>query len=229
VSKVLLLTGGPDYAHDFADSSAALAGVLRAGGHHVDIVDHPDEAAAALPGRYDALAVNALRWRMLLDRYEPWRDEWGYETPAETRDAIAGFVASGAGLLASHTASICFDDWPGWREVLGGRWDWDRSAHPATGPVRATIVAGHPVTTDLPAVIELCDEVYGDLDIDPAVEPLAVARRHDGDALQPVAWAHHYGRGRVVYDGFGHDGASIRTPAHAHLLRQALAWVVEGG
>ena len=86
MSKVLLLTGGPVYAHDFAESSAALSDVWRAGGYDVYVLDHPDAVVEALGHGYDALAVNALRWRMLLDRYDAWRDEWGYCTPDRTRE-----------------------------------------------------------------------------------------------------------------------------------------------
>jgi type 1 glutamine amidotransferase len=38
-------------------------------------------------------------------------------------------------------------------------------------------------------------------------------------------WTHRFGSGRVVYDGLGHDAASIRQPDHARLLTQALAWI----
>jgi hypothetical protein len=42
-----------------------------------------------------------------------------------------------------------------------------------------------------------------------------------------VVWAHRYGSGRVVYDGFGHDVGSLVDPDHARLLRQSLAWITE--
>jgi type 1 glutamine amidotransferase len=33
-----------------------------------------------------------------------------------------------------------------------------------------------------------------------------------------------FGAGRVVYDGFGHDAASINDPHHAALIRAAARW-----
>jgi type 1 glutamine amidotransferase len=39
-----------------------------------------------------------------------------------------------------------------------------------------------------------------------------------------VVWAHRFGAGRVVYDGFGHDAASINDPHHAALIRAAARW-----
>jgi type 1 glutamine amidotransferase len=232
VTAALLLTGGPDHAHDFPSSSRALAGVLRDAGFEVTVVDHPDQLVGhLLPGAVDLLVVNALRWRMLPDRYAPWRDEWAYRTAPATSEAITSFVAGGGGLLASHTASICFDDWPEWGDVLGGSWQWDVSSHPPVGPVEAHTAseraARHPVLRGLPSTLALDDEVYGDLALRPGVDVLMTARRTPDDAEQPVVWAYRYGEGRVVYDGFGHDAASIRHPQHAALLRQAAAWVTE--
>ena len=80
----------------------------------------------------------------------------------------------------------------------------------------------------LPESFEVRDEVYGDLDLAPDVQPLAHARRTPDDELQPVVWVHGYGQGRVVYDGFGHDAASLHHPDHARLLQQAVAWVTAG-
>lgn len=232
MATVLVLSGGPDHAHDFAATGDALVTLLRDAGHQVDRCDDPDEAAERLTrsDRPRALVVNALRWRMLGDRYDPWRERWGYTTPPATRAAIDGFVRAGGGLVGNHTASICFDDWDGWGEVLGGAWDWERSSHPPLGPVRATRTAagaGHPVTAAMPDALELVDEVYGDQRLVPGVEVLATARRSAEDAEQPVVWAHHHGEGRVVYDGFGHDVTSLTDPYHAELLRRAVTWVTE--
>ena len=97
--------------------------------------------------------------------------------------------------------------------------------------MQAHVVAGadHPVVAGLPEEIEIRDEVYGDLDLDPGVEALAHARRTPDDEPQPVVWVHAYGDGRVVYDGFGHDVASLRHADHVRLLRQAVSWVTTGG
>ena len=229
MTNVLVLAGGSPHAHDFASTGAALAALVTRAGHRVEVVAHPDEAAAHVDGAVavDALVVNALWWRMLGDVYEPWRDEFGYSPPAATRDALTDFVDGGGGLVAMHTAPICFDDWPGWCDIVGGAWRWGIASHPPRGPVVARVVAEHAVVAGLPRELELIDEVYGDLAVGDDVTVLAVANRDPDDADQPVVWAHHYGGGRVVFDGFGHDARSIHAPAHARLITQALAWVLE--
>ena len=224
-----MLAGGSPHAHDFAATGAALAALVTRAGHRVEVVAHPDDAAARVDGAgaVDALVVNALWWRMLGDVYEPWRDGFGYSPPVATRDALAGFVHGGGGLVAMHTAPICFDDWPGWGDIVGGAWRWGVSSHPARGPVTARFVAAHPVVAGLPGELRLLDEVYGDLAVSDDVNVLAVASRDPSDADQPVVWTRQYGAGRVVFDGFGHDARSIGEPTHARLITQALAWVLE--
>lgn len=225
MTRVLLLTGGSPHAHDFDAIGDALAEVLTEHGNDVIRAGHPDAAADMLVGGdIDVLVVHGLWWRMLDDVYEPWR-EFAYSTPPSTRAAFDGFVRRGGGLVALHTAPICFDDWPGWGDVVGGSWRWGASSHPPLGPVSARIITDHPVVDGLAPTIELVDEVYGDLDVRDGVEPLAVARRTEQDAEQPVVWTYCWGDGRVVFDGFGHDPASIAHADNAAMIIQAIDWV----
>lgn len=230
MSSVVVLAGGSPHAHDFGACGAALAELAGQLHHDVHVVAHPDDAAHLLTARgddeFDALVVDALWWRMLGDSYDRWRDDYGYSPAAHTRNALSAFVADGGGLLAVHTAPICFDDWPEWGDVVGGTWQWGVSGHPPAAPVTVRLVASHPVVAGLPAEFTLHDEVYGNLVVRPDVEVLAVAKRFADDTDQPVVWAHSFGSGRVVFDGFGHDVASLTHPHHAQLLGQALTWVV---
>jgi hypothetical protein len=221
----LLLAGGSPHAHDFDAIGDALEGILSDHGHDVTRVGHPDACAEVLrAGRVEVLVVHGLWWRMLDDAYEPWR-EFAYSTAAPTATAIDDFVRGGGGLVALHTAPICFDDWPGWGDVVGGSWRWGISSHPPVGPVTAHVIADHPVVTGLESTIELVDEVYGDLDVRQGVEPLVIARRTENDADQPVVWTHRHGDGRVVFNGFGHDAASITQVDNAGMICQAVDWV----
>lgn len=126
-----------------------------------------------------------------------------------------------------HTTPICFDDWPQWGDVVGGAWQWGVSSHPPLGPVSVAVIPGHPVVEGLPHRLELVDEIYGDLDMRDDVEVFLRARRHDDDRPQPVGWIHRFGRGRVVYDGLGHDVASLSDLGHRRLIVQAVDWVAK--
>ncbi len=224
--RAVVLTGGPDYAHDFTETGPALASIVARTGRDVILVDHPDDIVPLLGDpRVDVLVVNALRWRMLADRYEQWREQWAYTTTSETKEAITTFVRGGGGLVGNHTAPICFDDWPEWSEILGGGWTWDVSSHPPLGPVSASIVeTRHPMTRELSPSFTLQDEVYGDLSLGD-VEVLATARRTPDDRDQPVVWTHRYGAGRVAYVCFGHDVTSLRHPDVSTLIERSVDWV----
>lgn len=226
MSRVRVITGGPDYAHDFLGPNGtgpALMTVLHNAGHQVECTDDIESGFLGCAD-VDVVVINALRWRMLADQYAQWRDQWAFSPSAEARRSVLEFVESGGGLVACHTAIICFDDWDQWGALLGGTWVWGTSSHPAPAPVEVTIAEpSHPVVAGL-TDMQLVDEVYGDLSMGDDVSVLATARRHAEDAEQPVVWARHAGRGRVVVNGFGHDVASITSPDHEQLLVQAVAW-----
>ena len=230
MSRIVVLAGGSPHAHDFGGIGRALAEIARSNHHYVEVVDHPDLAARLLDqGSIDALVMNGLWWRMHGTEYDDWRDDYAYSPPAATKAALTSFVSNGGGLLAGHTTPICFDDWPEWAEIVGGAWCWGVSSHPPVGSVtahRTSTASGHPVIAGLPDTIDLYDEVYGDLAVGSDVEVLMTAKRHAADVDQPVVWAHRYGDGRTVFDGFGHNADSIGDAHHRRLIEQALAWVL---
>jgi type 1 glutamine amidotransferase len=220
----LIISGG--IFHPFAATTSALAALLEQDGIESDVVTDVDAGLQSLPGGpYAMVTINALRWGMTTgDKYEPYRAEWAYRMPALSRNALAGFVAGGGGLLGMHTASICFDDWPEWRSLLGGQWVWGQSHHPPLGELTAQPTC---VDHEISAGVEpftVTDEIYHGLALEPDV--VALMEADAGDGPQPIAWARHVGRGRVVYDALGHDAQSLYVPGHARFVRQAAEWLL---
>lgn len=215
--RALILSGG--IYHDFDRLGAALAGILSAQGFRCEIVTHPDALAAALAEPADLVVVQALRWRMLgHEKYEPFRADWAYQAQPALIAALEGHIARGAGLMALHTGCICFDDWPGWQDLLGGGWVWGQSFHaPELEPVTATPVAGHPVTEGL-APFTVTDEHYRALRLDPGVTLLVEGQSAAGDF--PLAWS----KGRAVTLTTGHDLASLTEPGQAAFIARAARW-----
>lgn len=231
----LLLRGGP--GHDFDGTSAVLVDALDQVGITTDIVDDPDEAVARLAAAevghappIDLFTVDALRWSMRQARYdgpggEAVRRLHTYLLPDEGAATIDRFVRSGGGLLALHTAVICFDAHPLWRDLCGAVWRWDESLHPPVGAAAVGVTdAGraHPVTAGVDD-FEVVDEVYGFLDEVADLEPLLTS--HHRGRHHPVVWARELGDGRVVTDLLGHDPTSFEHPAHRRIVQQAAAWV----
>lgn len=222
----LLLSGGPG-SHDFAALAAEVDRTLARDGIVTEVVHEPAAVAARLTDpstSFDLLTVLALRWTMGQERYAHDRDRWAHSPTEATRAAITDHVAAGGGLLALHTACVCFDDWPGWGDLLGAAWEWGRSSHEPIGEAVVELAGrSHPITHGL-APFTLTDEVYEDLATRDGLEPLLTSRRRGRD--QPVLWARAHGRGRVVVDALGHDVTSLRHPAHGEVLRRSARWAM---
>ena len=224
MAQNLIITGG--IFHPFEASSAALADALSAAAIESEITLDMDGGLRELSrDAVDMVTINALRWSMTTgEKYAPYRDEWAYRISPEARDGLCGFVRDGGALLGMHTASICFDDWPGWQQLLGGQWVWGESHHPPLGPVTANpTTARHPVTAGIDT-FTVNDEIYHGLALETDIEPLLEADA--GDGPQPLLWARTFGRGRVVYDALGHDAAAMSQPMHRRLLQQAATWLL---
>ena len=231
----LLLSGGP--LHDFDATSSAIATLLATGdGGAIEttIVDDPTDAFAQLcagstPGTpvWNLLTVNALHWRMEADRYTHLRERDAFELSGADGEMISAFVHDGGGLLAVHTAVICFDAEPHWRALIGAPWNWERSSHPPVGEVCVQVTAvgrRHPITAGIEPFC-IVDELYGFLDDADDIEPLLTATL-DG-TVHPLLWAGAAGAGRVVTDLLGHGVESIAHPVHRTILQRAAAWTLE--
>ena len=220
----LLLTGG--HAHDFAATSQAVAELLADEGITTRITQNLDEAFAELAAgaHFDLLTVNAVRFRMLPERYSDLRGAYAFEMDDTGRDAIVGHLRRGGGLLALHTAPICFDDWPLWGEIVGASWDWDASGHPPPQHSQITFSAEeHPISSGL-ADFELIDEVYHGMALEPDVVALATSP-FEG-APQPLLWARTWEGSRVAADLLGHSRSSVEHPLHSTLLARAALWAL---
>jgi len=223
----LILTGG--IRHDFEDNTEALAGQLFDVGFQCEAETDIEAGIRSIASEaFDLVTVMALRWRMLGDeKYAQYREEWALSLSSESREILHGYVSSGGGLFGFHTACLCFDDWPEWRDILGGVWDWGRSSHPPYGPVDVTLTDHcHPLTSGI-TPFELEDEVYGELSTVGSIEPLLTASSRMGGAQQPVLWTHSYGHGRVVFDALGHDRASIDHAQHSLVIKRSALWAAK--
>ena len=132
-----------------------------------------------------------------------------------------------------HSATIAFDDWPEWGEIVGARWVWGQSGHPTLGPVEARFVPGStsPLVADLPA-FNCEDEAYGGMWLAPDVKPLAEAQAAapgasgPGSTWTPTLWTRQWQGARVVYDALGHASPSLDHPVHRRLVTRAAMWAL---
>ena len=212
------------YRHPFAESSAALASIAQGIGLHTTITLSISEALTLASAHRSILAVNALRWSMTqAERHAAGRAEWSALLDDADMARIAGHVTGGGSLLAMHTAVICWDNQPGWIDLLGGGWDWAHSFHPPLGTVSAELTAAGAAISAGERRFTLTDEVYHDMGLASDCEVLAAADAGNGPV--PVVWRRMRGTGKVAVDTLGHDGASLQHPAHAAILAGLLDWL----
>ena len=228
MSHVVVLAGGSPHAHDFAATGAELAVLAADAGHAVTLTADPDEAAEMLSQNVAALIFDGLWWRMLGDAYDQWRDRYGYSPSAATRAALIAFVHDGGGLLALHTAPICFDDWPAWGDVVGGAWQLGRVVTPGTENVAGSRRRRSPDRRrDRSRHSRSPTRCMA---TSPSVTTSRCWRSATATTATPTSqWCGHTTTAPDVWctTAFGHDALSIRHPDHARLITQALAWVTE--
>lgn len=225
----LVISGGP--LHDFDATTGAIVDLLAEEGVRSNVVDDPRAAIARLaeaPDAWDLVTVNALRWTPTAERHAHLREQWSFSLGDDEAEVLHRHVLDGGGLLACHTAVLCFDAHPTWAALVGAAWDWERSSHPPRGPVvvsPTTAAADHPITGGM-GWFATVDEVYGFLAAEPDLVPLLTSPH--GGVDHPVLWARELGRGRVLADLLGHDAAAVSHPAHGEVLRRAARWLAGG-
>ena len=227
----LLLAGGVH--HPVEASAPSLTDALQQQGIHTDVEEDIEAGCLRLAqGGYQLLTVSALRWRMLDAKYEPHRGRWGLAISDVAREAIRQHLRGGGALLAMHTATICFDDWPEWGDIVGARWVWGQSGHAPFGGVDVQFDAAPAGSIGAGlAAFDCEDEVYENMWMAPDVQPLAHARNQttatgQPGAWTPVLWTRQWQGGRVVYDALGHNARSLDHPVHRQLIARAAAWAL---
>ncbi|CAN7354981.1 ThuA domain-containing protein [Arthrobacter sp. LjRoot14] len=225
--KALLLSGVGRYAdpwHPFAETSAALAGLLREAGFDVVIPADVDSTLEELAGTADTHLPDLLVVNIGLPR--DGRPSPG--TPAAAA-GLARWLGSGRPMLVSHSSSTSFVDFPEWEGGLGGRWVRGTSMHPDYGPAAVRI---RPESGPLVAEMQdftLPDERYSWLRTAPGITVHAT-HTHEGTE-HPLMWSllrqspDGHPAGRTFYDALGHDAASYDSPEHRELLRRAMSWL----
>jgi hypothetical protein len=217
--RALLLSGAGRYAdpwHPFAETSAALAGLLREAGFGVETAGDVDGALAGLAagaGLPDLLVVNVGLPRD------------GRPSPgtAEASVGLRRWLAEGRPLLVSHASSTSFLDSPEWEPALGGRWIRGTSMHPEYGPAEIHVQPDSGPVVDGIADFGLQDERYSYLQTAPGI---TVHATHTHEGLDhPVMWSLDRQPGRTFYDALGHEAASYHSPEHRQLLLRAITWL----
>ena len=115
----LILAGG--IFHDFAASSEALATILAPLGIESRIEWDLEAGLAGLAeSPVDLLSINALRWQMIGEKYDPYRDTEAFTPSQSARSALQLYLTTGGALLGLHTGQHLLFRLAGMAIVAGG-------------------------------------------------------------------------------------------------------------
>ncbi len=215
----LILSGGTH--HPYEVTSAMLADILK----EVDIESEITEDFSILAdprlNEFDVITMNCACYTYVIS---PGWEEWVFEITSEMEKGLLNFLRAGKGLMALHAATICFDNWPEFQQILGGYWDREKSAH---GPLQAgyrmhIVDRCHPITKGIED-FEIFDELYHTQTIVRQVHTLMTALWEG--KLQPMAWVTSYEKARVYYNALGHDEKAFECKPYQKMLQQGIEWV----
>lgn len=156
------------------------------------------------------------------------------ETEARIKANLMNFVKSGRGFVGIHAATDSFYEWAEYNKMINGCFD----GHPWTADVKVSIKVEpgkekHPLVAmfegeniEFPEEIYQFKEPYDSKAVDMLLRldttktdmTRGGIKRTDGDF--GVAWARHWGKGRVFYCSLGHNNEIYWNPK---VLRHYLA------
>ena len=216
-SSALILSGG--VAHDYAVTSPMLATILQHGGITAEITERLHDLTEARLHDFDVLILNCVRWSA------EWSDgpDGVYRFGDDARRNVIDFLESGKGLVALHAATINFDDWPAYRDILGGCWEWEHAGHGPYQPgwMMHIVDRAHPITQGIDD-FEIHDELYHTLTLTRHVHTLMTTLWNG--KLHPMAWTTSYGPARIHYNALGHGLETFRHPSFQQMLKQGVLW-----
>jgi hypothetical protein len=214
----LILSGGP--AHDYPRTSEMVSELLGEVGIESEVTaDLGALERAPLP--YELVTVNCCRSRC--EEVPAWREEWGFEVSRRARENLLDLLNRGKGLLALHAATLCFDDWPEYRQILGAWWEWGYSGHPPVQEHRMRVRTGaHPIVEGI-TDFRIVDELYLNLRFAEPVEAF-IEGEWEGKA-HPILWTREFGGARVCYNALGHGPEAFENEANRRLLQRGALWV----
>ncbi|MGJ5640768.1 ThuA domain-containing protein [Formosa sp. S-31] len=153
----------------------------------------------------------------------------------DQKQALLNLFKAGKPMLFLHHALVCYQDWPEYENIVGGRYyharkDKDSSLiipstyiHDQQIPVHITNPS-HPVTQGLQDFVIL-DEVYNLYKIQPDVSPLLQTSHLDSKPI--IAWNHTYKNSPIVYLQLGHNHTAYNDTNYRTLLENAITFLAK--
>jgi hypothetical protein len=187
---------------------------------------------AELPAAYDVfLPENRSKYDVLVF-YHMWQ-----QITDEQAKVLTDCIKKGKPLVALHHSICAFDDWPGYFNIIGGKYfhkptTVNGKEYPACSYIHDlhfnVKIANpeHPVTKGL-RDFEIFDETYKGYYVEAGVTPLLTT--NEPSSTPVIGWTKKYGKARVVTLQSGHDVPTFENPNFRKLLKQSIEWVYDNG
>ena len=208
--KILIITGGHDFEREpFFEMFDSMNNI------EFTSVEHPD--------------ANRIYGTSMLDQYDVLvYYDMNQEITEEQKQSFLDVVERGMGFVFLHHSLASYQDWPEYLAIQGGRYHLDpqdaskKSTFKHDVNMNVTIIEpGHPVTNGL-SDFTILDEVYGNFEVLPTVQPLMKTDHPESGEI--IGWAHEYGASKIVYLQLGHDHHAYTNPNYRQLVQQAIQW-----
>jgi uncharacterized protein len=221
--RVLVYSGSTGYRHESIPAGVeAVRAIAARLGYGVDTSDDPTVFSTEKLAAYSAIVF-------VSSTTDPKKPESEWFTGAR-RDALAGFLKAGKGVVGLHAAADSHYHWPWYGQMIGGYFE----RHPPGTPKGTLTVvdASHPATANLPKTITRNDEWYYYKDLDPTVrvlvtvDPASIGNGEADANPNALVWYKEFGGGRVFYNGLGHTSESYREPYLVELITGGLRYAL---
>jgi type 1 glutamine amidotransferase len=215
--KVLLITGDDVSAHNWREISEATRDALvKAGRFAVKVCEDPLilESANALK-QYDAIVFT------IYTQSKP-------DISDQAQENLLNFVKGGKGFFVQHLASASFPKWEEFGKLCGRKWVMGTSGHGPRSVFEAKVVKrDHPIAKGLED-FKADDELYAKLQGSGPINVLIQADSDWSKRTEPLLFTLDYGKGRVVYNAFGHDGKALGNPSVVKIIARGVEWAATG-
>jgi len=214
--RVLVITGGHGYkVEQFNQMLESLGQEIK-----WEVAQLPEAYNMFLPenrDKYDVLVFYHM-WQKITD---------------EQAKAFEECIRKGKPVVALHHSICAFDDWPGYWDIIGGKYfhsvttfrgkEYQPCSYIHDLHFNVNVVSPkHPVTKGI-TDFEIFDETYKGYYVEDGITPLLTT--DEPSSTSTIGWAKKYGKSRIVVLQSGHDVPTFENPNFRKLLKQSIIWV----
>ncbi len=148
----------------------------------------------------------------------------------QEKNAYYRLLKAGKGLLFLHHSICAYQDWPEYKNIVGGKYyekkrddKFDASSYLHDVDFVVNILQPSHMITKRMKDFELHDEVYGNLEVLPEVYPLLSTSHPKSNML--IGWTLKKDNSTIVFIQPGHDNNSYSNPDYRRLILQSLNFI----